>query len=289
MAASRVQARARSEWSSADRSGAFPVRVLAGNPGPFTLEGTNTWIVGWGPSLVIDPGPDDPPHLDEVRREAGSVAAILLTHRHPDHAPGAAALSAATGAPVLALVPEGPRERAIVDGDLVQAGGVELSVHHTPGHTPDHVVFHDATARILFTGDAVLGRGTSVIDPPEGELDAYLRSLDRMAALEPRVLCPGHGPVVWEAAAKLSEYVHHRAERDRQITEALAAGPATPEQLVPAIYVGYPPEIHRAAARSVLAHLIAMERAGRVARDGDRFARADDHGGGSAAAGSSTT
>ncbi len=252
-------------------SSEFPVRVLAPNPGPFTLEGTNTWIVGRGPSLVIDPGPDDPGHLDEVRRAAEGIAAILLTHHHPDHAPGAAALAAATGATVHAHAPEGA-ERALSDGDVIRAGSLELHAVHTPGHTGDHVVFHDPGAGFLFTGDAILGRGTSVIDPPDGDLAAYLDSLERMRSLGARVICPGHGPVVWDAGAKIAEYVAHRAEREGQVLDALAKGAATPADLVPVIYVGYPPEIHPAAARSVLAHLLALERAGRVVRDGERFA-----------------
>ncbi len=249
----------------------FPVRVLAPNPGPFTLEGTNTWIVGRSPSLVIDPGPEDPAHLEEVRRSAGAVAAILLTHRHPDHAPGAAKLARATGAPVLSFEPE-PGERALRDGETVRAGGVALRTVHAPGHTPDHVVFHDEASGILFTGDAVLGRGTSVIDPPDGDLTAYVGSLTAMLALTPRVLCPGHGPVVWDAGAKLREYLDHRAERQQQVVAALAAGPSTAEELVPGIYADYPPEIHPMAARSVLAHLLALEHAGTVARTDDRFA-----------------
>jgi glyoxylase-like metal-dependent hydrolase (beta-lactamase superfamily II) len=251
----------------------FPIRVLAPNPSPFTLEGTNTWIVGRSPSLVIDPGPDGSQHLDEVRRAAGPVAAVLLTHHHPDHAPGAAAFARATGAPVLAFEPE-PGERPLRDGQLVRGGGVELRAIHTPGHTPDHVAFHDEASDIIFTGDAVLGRGTSVIDPPEGDLVAYLDSLRRMLALRPHNLCPGHGPVVWDAPAKLRGYLEHRAGRERQILEALASGPATPDELVPSIYAEYPAALHPVAARSVLAHLLALVQAGRVLQDGERFALA---------------
>jgi glyoxylase-like metal-dependent hydrolase (beta-lactamase superfamily II) len=257
----------------------FPVRVLAPNPGPFTLEGTNTWIVGTEPTIVVDPGPDDDEHLEEVRRSAGSVGSIVLTHHHPDHAPGAARLAALTGARVRAFDP-GPGEERLRDGDILHAGGAALLVVHTPGHTPDHVVLFDPEASTMFTGDAVLGRGTSVIDPPEGDLAEYLDSLRRMRSLAPRVLCPGHGPVVWAGTSKLDEYLEHRAERERQVVEALerAPGPLSAEELVPSIYAGYPAEIRPAAARSVLAHLLALERAGRIARDRherDRFALVD--------------
>jgi glyoxylase-like metal-dependent hydrolase (beta-lactamase superfamily II) len=233
-----------------------------------TLEGTNTWIVGTGPALVIDPGPDDEAHLEAVRAEAGTVGAILLTHRHPDHAPGAAALAAATRAGVYAWRPE-PRESGMRRGQEFTSGdGVTLKALHTPGHTPDHVVFFAPDARALFTGDAVLGRGTSVIDPPEGDVAAYLRSLDAMVALRPRTIYPGHGPAVWSALEKLAEYRAHREERERQVLEALADGPHSAEEIVPAVYRGYPAELRTLAARSVLAHLLKLEREGRAARVG---------------------
>jgi glyoxylase-like metal-dependent hydrolase (beta-lactamase superfamily II) len=182
-------------------------------------------------------------------------------------------LARTAGAPVLAFAAEQPDGRSLHDGEVVRGGGVELRVIHTPGHTPDHLAFEDAASGILFTGDAVLGRGTSVIDPPDGDLTAYLGSLERMETLAPTVLCPGHGPVVWRAGEKIREYLEHRAERDRQVERALeAAGPATAIDLVPAIYTGYPSGIHAAAARSVLAHLLKMEQEGRAVRDGDRFA-----------------
>jgi glyoxylase-like metal-dependent hydrolase (beta-lactamase superfamily II) len=141
-------------------------------------------------------------------------------------------------------------------------------VLHTPGHTPDHVVLHDAGAGALFTGDMVLGRGTSIVDPPEGEMAAYLRSLEAMAALRPSVLYPGHGPTVWDARAKLREYAEHRAARERQVLDALAGGPRSPEELVSAIYTDVPTELHPLAARSVLAHLLKLQHEGRVAREG---------------------
>ena len=239
------------------------IRVLAPNPGIRELEGTNTWIVGDQPALVIDPGPDDPGHLAEVARTAGSVGAIALTHDHPDHAPGALPLAATTGAQVLAAKPAEGIER-IRDGEQVSTGSVSLAVVATPGHTPDHVAFFDARTGSLFTGDAVLGRGTSVIDPPEGDLAAYLRSLRRMRELGPRTIYPGHGPVVLRAVAKLDEYLDHRTMREEQILTALGDASRTPEELVTEIYEDYPPELHELAARSVLAHLLKLEIEGRA-------------------------
>jgi glyoxylase-like metal-dependent hydrolase (beta-lactamase superfamily II) len=254
------------------------VRVLAPNPGVFELEGTNTWVVGRWPAAVIDPGPDDAGHLREVLDAAGRVGAILLTHDHPDHAPGAEPLAAMTGAPVLAARPADGAER-LRDGQVVRMPGVALVAVATPGHSADHVAFFAEEGGALFTGDAVLGRGTSVIDPPEGDLAKYLRSLHRMRDLGPRTIYPGHGPVVLDAVAKLDEYAEHRAMRERQVLAGLAEGPKAPEDLVPAIYEDYPPELHPLAGRSVLAHLLKLEGEGRVEKvkkDGEvRFALAE--------------
>lgn len=242
-------------------------RVLAPNPGVYTLEGTNTWIVGEDPSLVIDPGPDDDGHLADVLRAAGRIAAVLVTHRHEDHAPGAPLLAEAAGAPLFAFNPDGAGER-LRDGQEWDGGGATLTAVHTPGHSPDHVVFHDAEHGGLFTGDAVLGRGTSVIDPPEGDLAAYLRSLRRMRDLGPRAIYPGHGPVVFDAVGKLDEYLAHRAEREQQVLDALTEGLGTIEEMVERIYAEYPTDVRPLAARSVLAHLDKLVAEGRAARRG---------------------
>lgn len=255
------------------------VRVLAPNPGPFTLEGTNTWVVGREGSIVIDPGPDERRHVEAILQAAGRVEAILLTHRHPDHAPGADRLAAVTGAPIYAASPaEG--ERAAGDGDRITGRWTELEVVATPGHSEDHLAFFERGARALFTGDAVLGRGTSVIDPPSGDLSQYLRSLERMRRLDPRAIYPGHGPVVERAVEKIEEYIAHRSEREEQVIRGLSAGARTPEDLVPKIHQGYPEELYPAACRSVLAHLLKLERDGRVVRTGhgDRFSLAEPSG-----------
>ena len=239
------------------------IRVLAPNPGIRELEGTNTWIVGGPPAVVIDPGPEDAGHLNEIVRSAGLVGVIALTHDHPDHAPGAMPLAAVTGAPVFAARPAEGMARTR-DGDSVTAGTTTLSVVATPGHTPDHLAFFSANAGSLFTGDAVLGRGTSVIDPPEGDLTAYLRSLRRMRDLSPRTIYPGHGPVVLRAIAKLDEYLEHRAMREEQVVSALDGAWRSIEELVQEIYADYPPEVHELAGRSLLAHLQKLELEGRA-------------------------
>jgi glyoxylase-like metal-dependent hydrolase (beta-lactamase superfamily II) len=241
------------------------IRVLAPNPGIRELEGTNTWVVGDPPAIVIDPGPDLPEHLREVERTAGRVDVIALTHDHPDHAPGAARLASWTGARVLGARPSEGWEPAR-DGDTIASGGVRLDVLATPGHAPDHLAFFERGTRALFTGDAVLGRGTSVIDPPEGDLVAYLRSLRRMLELSPRTIYPGHGPVALNATAKLEEYLDHRAIREEQVLSTLAEGPRTSAEIVAAIYEAYPPEVFALAERSVLAHLLKLEAEGRADR-----------------------
>jgi glyoxylase-like metal-dependent hydrolase (beta-lactamase superfamily II) len=239
------------------------VRVLAPNPGIRELEGTNTYVVGDAPAIVIDPGPADDGHLREVERTAGRVGLIALTHDHPDHAPGAEGLAAATGAPIRALRPPSGGER-LRDGERVESNGAALEVIATPGHSPDHVAFWLPRERALFTGDTVLGRGTSVIDPPEGDLVAYLRSLRRMRDLEPATIYPGHGPVVLRGADKLEEYLEHRAMRERQILQSLEDGARSVDELVEVVYVGYPPEVLELAGRSVVAHLLKLDVEGRV-------------------------
>jgi glyoxylase-like metal-dependent hydrolase (beta-lactamase superfamily II) len=256
------------------------VRVLAPNPGPFTLDGTNTWIVGENPAIVIDPGPDDAGHLLAILDAAGPIAAIVVTHDHPDHQPGAGRLSDASGVAYRAHRP-GPGGERLRDGEEITAGQATLRAVATPGHSADHVAFHLAAEGALFTGDAVLGRGTSVISPPEGDLAAYLRSLRDMLALHPRTLYPGHGPAVFDAAGKLREYLDHRATREAQVLEALGDGARSPEEIVPGIYAAeVSEEMFPVAARSVLAHLIKLEREGRVNRirpaSANRFELAGD-------------
>ena len=242
-------------------------RILAPNPSVYTLDGTNTWVIGRDPSVVIDPGPEIGEHLDEVARAAGRVAHVLVTHDHPDHAPAAASFAARVGAPLAAAKLAGAA--ALRDGATFRAGDdVELVAVATPGHTPDHVAFWIASERALFTGDAVLGRGTSVIDPPEGDLGRYVVSLRSMLALAPRTIYPGHGPVVADARAKLQEYLDHRADRERQIVESVADGPIAIDDLVERVYAGYPRDVLPLAARSVLAHLKKLETEGRVERLG---------------------
>lgn len=241
-------------------------RVLAPNPSIYTLDGTNTWVVGRDPSIVIDPGPDLSEHLADVVHEAGRVGAVLVTHDHPDHAPGAVPFAEMVGAPVYAARLAGAEE--LRAGQRVRAGRLDLIAVHTPGHTSDHMAFFEPGSGGLFTGDAVVGRGTSFIDPPDGDLVQYLRSLKRLQELDPRTIYPGHGPVVVRAQEKILEYLAHREERQTQVLEALANGPCTIAEMVEVIYADHPKDVHPLAARSVLAHLLKLADEGLAERTG---------------------
>jgi glyoxylase-like metal-dependent hydrolase (beta-lactamase superfamily II) len=242
-------------------------RQVAGNPGPYTLEGTNTWIVGRNPSVVIDPGPDDAKHLAAVASAAGPTLAILITHHHSDHEEGAAALAAMLGAPIRAWR-RAPGRLRLRDGDELAVGGGTLRAVHTPGHTRDHLCFLGEPGRLLFTGDTVLGRGSTVIEPPDGDLSAYLASLERILALEPRVLHPGHGPTVHDAGARLRAYLDHRRERERQVLGLLDDGPASAAALALRIYPRLPAGLGEGATRTTYAHLLKLEHDGVLDRTG---------------------
>jgi glyoxylase-like metal-dependent hydrolase (beta-lactamase superfamily II) len=242
-------------------------RVLAPNPSVYTLEGTNTWVVGASPSIVIDPGPPDPDHIAQIRQDAGAVAAVLVTHDHEDHGEGAVTFGELVGAPVYAWrLADTTR---LTDGARFTAGGGAVLVAvHGAGHSPDHVAFFEPTERALFTGDTVVGRGTSFIDPPEGDLARYLTTLHRMLELHPRTIYPGHGPVRTDAEGVLREYIAHREEREAELLAGLDAGDRTVRDLVARIYASYPPDVHDLAARTVTAHLLKLERDGAVHKNG---------------------
>jgi glyoxylase-like metal-dependent hydrolase (beta-lactamase superfamily II) len=213
------------------------VRVRARNRSPLTLDGTNTYVVdGW----VVDPGPADRSHLAAVERAAGpDVEGIALTHGHPDHAGGADELARRTGA---AVVRPGEGERL----------GPFLALA-TPGHSPDSVCL--LIGRRCFTGDTVLGEGSVFIAPGEGSLSAYIDSLRRLRDLDLEVLCPGHGPYVWEPRPKLDEYIEHRLERERRLLEALDVGLRTQEELLDRVWSDVPQALRPAAALTLRAHL----------------------------------
>jgi glyoxylase-like metal-dependent hydrolase (beta-lactamase superfamily II) len=249
---------------------------------------TNTWVVGRGALTVFDPAspyPEEQEHLlellDERRASGERVARIVLTHHHHDHVGGAVALARALGVPIAAhettaslLRDKVPVDETIAEGELLSCGGRTLRARFTPGHAPGHLVFQDLDAGWVVAGDLVAGVGTILIDPRDGELGAYLDSLERVRQDRPTTLLPAHGPALPQGDAVLSFYIAHRHQRTEQIRAALrAVGAASPAELVPAVYAELPESAHEVAAVQISAHLLWLERHGLVTRlDADRFA-----------------
>ncbi|MCD6728307.1 MAG: MBL fold metallo-hydrolase [Solirubrobacteraceae bacterium] len=243
--------------------------VRADNPGPFTLEGTNTWLIGRGPCWVVDPGPALPAHVGRVAADVaarGGLGGIAITHGHDDHVGAVQALLAAvvaTEVPVVAARWEGAT-RMLADGE--RAG--PLLALATPGHAPDHLAY--LAGRALFSGDAVLGRGSVYIAPDPGALRGYLEALERLEAIDLAVICPGHGPLVVEPAAKLAEYRAHRVERERRLLEALDEGLRTTDELLDRAWSDAPAVLRPASAITLAAHLDKLEAEGRLPTGVDR-------------------
>lgn len=226
-------------------------RIVAPNPGPMTLEGTNTYLYGSEPCVVIDPGPDDAGHLDAVRaagEERGGVGLVLLTHSHGDHADGAGRLDAEVVLPV--------------DGE--ERGGLRALA--TPGHAADHVCLFTEVG-VCFSGDLVLGEGSTFVPPDGGSLAAYMDSLRAVQAEGPHLICPGHGPWVTDPAAKLAEYVEHREMRERRLLAALERGERSRDALLDEVWDDAPPEVRGAAALVMEAHLQKLAAEGRLPDD----------------------
>jgi glyoxylase-like metal-dependent hydrolase (beta-lactamase superfamily II) len=242
--------------------------VLAPNAGPMTLDGTNTWVLREPDarrSIVIDPGPLDEGHLAAIHEAAGPVGVVLLTHGHLDHSEGAKAFAEAAGCGVRAL---DPKQRlgseGLADGDVVAVDGLEVRVVATPGHSSDSLSFVLPAESAVLTGDTVLGRGTTVVAHPDGELGAYLGSLRRLRDLaesaEVTRVWPGHGPLIDDALTAIEGYLAHRAERLEQVREALAAGATTPRDVVERVYADVDRVLWPAAELSVRAQLDYLDK-----------------------------
>jgi glyoxylase-like metal-dependent hydrolase (beta-lactamase superfamily II) len=245
--------------TEAQRLVAFDVlRIRADNPGPLTFSGTNTWIVDRDPAFVIDPGPALRQHIERVLAAVdarGGLGGIALTHDHSDHVESVTALRELRQAPVAAARREGV--------DVALAEGVRfgpLTAVPTPGHAPDH--FALLADRVCFTGDAVLGEGSAFVAPYEGALNAYLNGLVHLCTLDLDVLCPGHGPAIWEPVAKLQEVIGHRYDREHRLLLALAEGARSVRELLDSAWSDVPEQLRPAAALTLAAHLDKLEEEG---------------------------
>ncbi len=234
--------------------------ITAPNPGPFTLDGTQTWLLG--ESTLIDPGPAIDSHVNALRAAMPKLRTILITHRHGDHAPAAIPLKNATGARIVApanVLEDDDVDQRVSGGDFVE----ELEVIATPGHTNEHVCYLTAEGD-LFSGDTILGAGTTAIFPPDGHMGRYIHSLRTLRAREPRRIFPAHGPVREDAVALIDEYIAHRLERERQVLDAIVHGAKTIPEMRARIYTDLDERLHRAAEIQITAHLIKLVEDGRA-------------------------
>ena len=260
-------------------------RVLAHNPSAFTYYGTQTYLVGIGELAVVDPGPDLPEHVEALEEAIGGrpVAAIMCTHTHRDHSPAARPLARRTGAPIIGCAPlaldtVGPRadasfdgdyapDRILQDGEALRIGNDHIIAVSTPGHTSNHLCF--AYRGALFSGDHVMGWSTTVVVPPDGDMAAYMRSLDKLRHRDDRIYYPAHGPAVEKPRQYVRHLVGHRLQREKQILKLIAERPRRVPDIVADAYPGLDPRLVTAAGGSVLAHLLDLERRGLVAQQGD--------------------
>ncbi|WP_239025908.1 MBL fold metallo-hydrolase [Sphingomonas paeninsulae] len=261
-------------------------RVLAANPSPFTYTGTQTYVVGTGDVAIIDPGPADPDHIAGIlAATAGQrITAIVCTHTHRDHSPGAKPLAEASGAPIIGCAPlmledSGPRadasfdpnyvpDRVLSDGERLSGVGWTLEAVATPGHTSNHLCYALIEEGALFTGDHIMGWSTTVVSPPDGDMADYMASLDKLIARTDAIYYPAHGEPVTNPQRFARSLAGHRKQREGQILRLVRDGVGVIEDMVPRMYSGIDKQLYPAAGRSVLAHLIDLENRGKAVRDG---------------------
>jgi glyoxylase-like metal-dependent hydrolase (beta-lactamase superfamily II) len=232
--------------------------ILAPNPGPFTLTGTQTYLLG--ESAIVDPGPSIDSHVQALRAAMPNLRTILITHRHGDHAPAAVPLKEITGAEILAprnVLDESVVDRRLQGGESLTIDNTRIDVIATPGHTNEHVCFLTADGD-LFSGDTILGTGTTAVFPPDGHMGDYMRSLAALRARNPQRIYPAHGPIREDAMALIDEYIKHRLQRERQVLDAIADGATSAAEMRARIYPDLDERLHRAAEIQIEAHRIKL-------------------------------
>ncbi|MEG3161030.1 MBL fold metallo-hydrolase [Sphingomonas sp. LB2R24] len=265
------------------------IRVLAPNPSPYTYTGTQTHIVGTTDLAVIDPGPDDPAHIAALIRaiDGRPVTAIVVTHHHRDHSPATRPLQAITGAPIVGAAPfafddasaradasfdaDYAPDRVLVEGDTIAGDGWTLAAIATPGHTSNHLAFALPETGALFSGDHVMGWSTTIVSPPDGDMAAYMASLEKLMGRDDRVYYPGHGEAIDKPQRLVRGMLGHRKQREGQILRLLRAAPQPIGRIVTQMYVGLDARLVPAAERSVLAHLYDLQNRGLVIEEGETW------------------
>ena len=274
------------EYGVVDQVSPLIRRVICNNPGGFTFHGTGTYIIGQGEVAVIDPGPLDDDHIAALERavQGETVTHILITHTHRDHSPAAAPFKKLTGAPTYGYGPHGgdrggPKveeggdyefvpDHVIKDGDVIEGKGWTFEAIHTPGHTSNHICFALREENAIFTGDHVMGWSTSVISPPDGDMAQYMNSLAKLLTRKEEIYWPTHGPAITGPKAHVEAFITHRSGREDAILECIRDGRNTIPAMVEVMYADVDKRLHRAAGRSVFAHLLHMAETGRVTADG---------------------
>jgi glyoxylase-like metal-dependent hydrolase (beta-lactamase superfamily II) len=264
----------------------FIGKFTADNPGIMTLQGTNQYVVGNKTGLVIDVALSADSNMDGIIEQAeamgvNKIEKILLTHIHSDHCAGALALRRRCGARLGIHRSRrgylGGEDFQYNDNDRITFGGGELHVLHTPGHESGHCCFYEDNDKVLFSGDNILGYGTAVIHPPDGNMTDYMKTLERLLGFDISLILPGHGPLIGKPEAKIREYIRHRLEREQQVIAALKAGRDSIGDITQTIYVDVSAALQRVAEFSVQAHLEKLMREGRVAREGARYLLLSDN------------
>ena len=272
----------------ADQISSGVLRLLAPNAGMMTGPGTNTYLIGNSEVAVLDPGPASTEHIAAIQRVApGPIKWILVTHTHPDHSPAAARLAAATGAELLGQPPPDGRtqdktfapDRILRNGDVLETGEFRILAVHTPGHASNHICYRHEALRWLFTGDHIMSGSTVVIDPPDGDMGHYIESLEKLKTLNLAALAPGHGPLIENPDEVVAWLINHRMKREAKVVAALENhANLSVRDLTPFVYDEVDKKLYHLAERSLLAHLLKLEREELACKENDKWQLTADAG-----------